>query len=239
MENLQLSILISLPLFLILTQVAIMVYLIRIIEKIEKKFDPHEKEVAAEVRSQELLSSASKQANDMMVSAELKSIEFLSQQKVAGQDVIAELKKHIVQMEQSLQGQFDATTKESVDAYSQFIDHVSKTITQYITDADKRLEERGQEMLDKTQKSLETLTASVQELVKKQVEEEMASVKKEIEDYKAKRIRVIDERIIDILEEVLRLTLDKKLSMVDQSDLIYKALEEAKKDNAFRNAKGT
>jgi len=55
----------------------------------------------------------------------------------------------------------------------------------------------------------------------------------EIEEYKIHRRKVLDEKIVDILEEVLRLTIDKKLSLSDQSDFIYKALEEAKKNHAL------
>jgi hypothetical protein len=69
--------------------------------------------------------------------------------------------------------------------------------------------------------------------VKGDVERELAKAAEEIEQYKANRMRVVDERIVDILEEVLRVALDKKMSLADQSELIYKALEDAKKEHSF------
>ena len=46
-------------------------------------------------------------------------------------------------------------------------------------------------------------------------------------------IKIVDENIIEILEKTLRIALGKKMSLADQSALIYKALEEAKKEHAL------
>ena len=62
----------------------------------------------------------------------------------------------------------------------------------------------------------------------------MQKARGEIDEYRIHRQKVMDEKIVDILEEVLALSIDKKLSLADQSDFIYKALEEAKKNHAFK-----
>ena len=61
----------------------------------------------------------------------------------------------------------------------------------------------------------------------------MQKARQEIVEYRLHRQKVLDEKIVDILTEVLQKTIDKKLSLADQSDFIYKALEEAKNSHAF------
>jgi len=81
-------------------------------------------------------------------------------------------------------------------------------------------------MLGKFLKELETRTQT-------QVEQEIGSAKKLIEEYKQQRLEVVDENLIAILEKTLNITLGKKLTLSDQTQLIYEALEEAKKENFF------
>jgi|GEM_PF-4694035 hypothetical protein len=85
---------------------------------------------------------------------------------------------------------------------------------------------KAQEMLGKFLKELETRTQT-------QVEQEIGSAKKLIEEYKQQRLEVVDENLIAILEKTLNITLGKKLTLSDQTQLIYEALEEAKKENFF------
>ena len=80
-------------------------------------------------------------------------------------------------------------------------------------------------------------TADLESKVKSDVNKELSKVSEEIEVYKQNRMRIIDERVVDILEQVVRVALDKKLSLADQSDLIYKALDEAKHEHAFEEQK--
>lgn len=81
----------------------------------------------------------------------------------------------------------------------------------------QRLEARLSDFLVKT----ETATTSSIEL-------ELKSARQLIEAYKAQQLALIDENIIAMMEQTLSLVLAKKLSLKDQLDLIYEALEKAK-----------
>ncbi len=46
-------------------------------------------------------------------------------------------------------------------------------------------------------------------------------------------MEIIDENVVAILEKTLNIALGKKLTFTEQTELIYEALEQAKKENIF------
>jgi hypothetical protein len=65
------------------------------------------------------------------------------------------------------------------------------------------------------------------------LEEEFASISDEITKYREARMRLIDERILVLLEETTQIALQRKLNMQDQADLVHRSLEEAKQRGIF------
>ncbi len=184
-------------------------------------------------RSSSIIHRAIKQANQILISAELKGINILSSQKLAGGDVAEQFREHLRVVEVALRQQFETSAKEAETAYLTYIQSLEETIRTQVTANQKVVAEKADAMVMQSKHLMEESIASVQERVKQEVETELAKVRGEIADYRERRMRVIDERIIELLEDVLRVVLEKKLSLSEQSDLVYHALEEAKRDHAF------
>jgi len=192
-------------------------------------------DIAREVadRSSSIIHRAIKQANQILVSAELKGINILSQQKVSGGDVAEQFREHLRVVEVALRQQFESSAKEAETAYLTYIQSLEATIRAQVAANQKVVAEKADAMVTQSQHMMEASITSVQERVKQEMEGELAKVRSEIADYRERRMRVIDERIIDLLEDVLRVVLEKKLSLSDQSDLVFQALEEAKREHTF------
>jgi len=62
------------------------------------------------------------------------------------------------------------------------------------------------------------------------IELELKAAKGLIETYKAQQMALVDENIVSILERTLSLILAKKMSLKDNMDLVYEALEKAKQE---------
>lgn len=92
-----------------------------------------------------------------------------------------------------------------------------KSVEARITDLFEKLESRLSDFLIKTEN---TTTSSI--------ELELRSARQLIEGYKAQQLALIDENIVAMMEQTLSIVLAKKLSLKDQLDLIYEALEKAK-----------
>lgn len=60
------------------------------------------------------------------------------------------------------------------------------------------------------------------------IELELKAARQLIETYKQQQLKVIDENVIAMLEKTLSLVLTKKISLQDQVELVYEALEKAK-----------
>jgi F0F1-type ATP synthase membrane subunit b/b' len=59
---------------------------------------------------------------------------------------------------------------------------------------------------------------------------ELKSARNLIDTYKAQQLAIVEENIIVILERTLSIVLNEKLNLRDQVDLVYEALEKAKKE---------
>ena len=78
-----------------------------------------------------------------------------------------------------------------------------------------------------------TLEANAKEQIRSNVEKEFISVKKVIETYRQERYALVDNQILSLLENTANIALGKELTLQDHTDLIYKALEEAKSKDTF------
>jgi hypothetical protein len=187
----------------------------------------------SQAKTHSIIYKSIQQANKILVAAELKGLQLLSKQKVTGNELSDQFKAHLDAIEKALETQLEGSAKHAEETYGAFIESAEASINDHIIQNQKMLETKAQSMIERTEGLLANFTSNVEQKVRGDVEKELAAASGEIEEYKKNRMRVIDERIIDILEAVIRVTLDKKMSMADQSELIYKALEDAKNEHAF------
>ncbi len=93
----------------------------------------------------------------------------------------------------------------------------------------KEMEKIGKE----TARSVTNVAKGLDEVLKVNLEKEFTSITKELGQYREARMRLINERILILIEETAQIALQKKLSLQDQADLVYRSLEEAKKRGVF------
>ncbi len=234
--NLLVSIPLILTVLLMLSQILLIILFIRVLNRRQLEEKPIEQIIeGTRVKSASILHKAMDEANRIIVSAELEGIKELSKQKFSGKEVSIEFRKHLEMVEKTLQDQSDRIAKHAEGSYTDFIGEIEKNIHRHIEENKKLLEERSNTVVDRAQGLLDKFIGDVEERVKSQVDDALKEARNEISEYKAHRIKVIDERIIDMLEEIIKVALEKKLSLAEQSELVYRALEEAKRENSFVN----
>ncbi len=62
---------------------------------------------------------------------------------------------------------------------------------------------------------------------------EIKSARALIDTYKSEQLKIVDENVVAVLEQTLNLVLQQKLSLRDQLDLVFQALEKSKKLISF------
>jgi hypothetical protein len=105
-----------------------------------------------------------------------------------------------------------------------------------VNEADKNAEIVRREMQKigkETAVSIVTVARELDGVLRQSVEGEFDRITNELAQYRSARMRLVDERILTLIEETAQLVLQKKLSMSDQSELVYRALEEAKERGIF------
>jgi hypothetical protein len=216
---------------LLISQILTLFLVIRMRQRPVKPTDTLLRESQAKTHS--IIYKAVAQANKILVAAELKGLQLIGKQKMTGNELTDQFNSHLAAIEKAMQDQLERNAEHAEAVYGEFIQSAEGAIHEHIDKNQKMLEEKANAMIERTESLLTQFTGDLEAKVKGDVERELAKAAQEIEQYKANRMRVVDERIVDILEEVLRVALDKKMSLADQSELIYKALEDAKKEHSF------
>ena len=110
---------------------------------------------------------------------------------------------------------------------------LEKRIAAGITKNESLLQEETTKLSTQLSETFGTLEANAKEQIRSNVEKEFISVKKVIETYRQERFALVDNQILSLLENVTNVALQKSLTLQDHSDLIYKALDEAKSKDIF------
>lgn len=68
---------------------------------------------------------------------------------------------------------------------------------------------------------------------KERLEQELAAVREVTDAYREAQLRMIDRRIVALVERVAALTLQKELSVSEHADVVFRSLDEAKKQGVI------
>jgi len=232
--NYLLGILLVLTVFLMIFQLVLVFFYIRDTAKKREEEKPFTDLIeSTKQKSNVILHDAISEANQMLVAAEMEGIKELSKQKHASSIYAEELRKHLQIVEDTIKRLSDDNARRASASYDAFIKQMEAALVAHVKKNNDMLEDRAAEMVKKSEEMLSGFLEEIHKKVHEQVDAEMDATRKEINEYKARRIKVLDERIIDMLEDVLQVALERKLTLSEQSELVYRALEEAKRENAF------
>lgn len=65
------------------------------------------------------------------------------------------------------------------------------------------------------------------------LESELSAVRESVDAYREAQLRMIDQRIVALVERVAALALQKELSVSEHADMVFRSLEEAKKQGVI------
>lgn len=130
-------------------------------------------------------------------------------------------------------------TSHFIDSSKQTITSAQNQLLEFMADLQKRSaqfeeaqktsgEQRINQLFGRIEERLTDLLVQTEQKTTSSIELELKSTRQLIETYKNEQLKMIDENILAMMEQTLGIVLSKKLSLKDQLDLIYEALEEAK-----------
>lgn len=191
-------------------------------KKLESAGDKFLQDIKA--KGWETLNESIKQSQTIVEQAELEGIKLVAGNKFQTQKIDADYARELsVVLEQSkkeinlAQAQLLQFMRDLQIRSSQFEEASQMAGQQRINQLFERVENRLSDFLIQTEQKT---TSSI--------ELELKAVRQLIETYKEEQFKLIDENIIAMMEQTLNIVLNKKLSLGDQLDLVYEALEKAK-----------
>jgi hypothetical protein len=177
------------------------------------------------------LNDAIKKAQNILAKAELEAL-----------NLVSATKHNTAELEQQYAQEFASSATQMETAFSQEITAAEKAYLQYLEglkahgdQAENLLlsttQQRTNELFERFEQNLSTFLTQTQQQSLSAVDLEMRAARQLIETYKAQQLKLIDENIIAMLEKTLSLVLVQKITLKDEMDLVYEALEKAKAEN--------
>lgn len=191
--------------FLFLVNLILLLYLILLLLDRGRRGSLATNEVKE--RSQEIIAQAIRQANRMLVEAELKGIEIVAREKLSAREAERDYQH---QLQQLLAG-LDQRARELEREYQQLAETLEKKTLQIL------------------EQELRGLSASLES----QLQKELSSLQKSLLAYRRRREEFIDQQVFELLTRTLELTLGKTLDLSQHTQLVLDALKKAKKEGFF------
>ena len=192
-------------------------------------------EQTIEEKSYNTLHSATKKAQAILGMAELDAIKVgadsrFYKEKLEGkfEDLFRQqTDKAITDFENSLK-QLKSDLDNKGRDYSNYLNYLKSDADAQKNDNQDAIKQQIDQIFVKFEENLSQFLMDSQQRSVQSIELELKAARQLIETYKQQQLKVIDENVIAMLEKTLSLVLTKKISLQDQVELVYEALEKAK-----------
>lgn len=146
--------------------------------------------------------------------------DFLTQSEQLVSDSQTQLRNLIESSKNSITSSQEQLTK--------FISDLQIKSAEFEETSKNSTEQRTVALFEKLESRLSNFLIQTEQKTTSSIELELQATRQLIETYKSQQLKLIDENILAMMEQTLNIVLGKKMSLKDQLDLIYEALEKAK-----------
>lgn len=191
-----------------------------------RKLETEGDKFLAEIKEKgwETLHQSITKSQDLLGQAELEGIKIVAEEKVETAKLDQEYQKNLTQALND--------SKQSIVAAQgqllQFMQDLQKRSAEFEEASKVTGEQRINQLFDRVEAKLSDFLVQTAQKTTSSIELELKASRQLVETYKNEQFKLIDENIIAMMEQTLGIVLAKRLSLKDQLDLVYEALEKAK-----------
>lgn len=179
---------------------------------------------AIKVKGWETLNQSIKKSQAIIGEAEIEGVKALAGDKIE----ISKMEQDFAQNLAQALNESKTTIASAQGQLLQFMQDLQKRSAEF-EEASKRVgEQRINQLFDRVETRLSDFLMQTEQKTTYSIELELKAARQLIDTYKSEQLKLIDENIVAVIEQTLTLVLTKKLSLQDQLDLVYEALEKAK-----------
>ena len=175
-----------------------------------------------------ILHRAINKAQAILGLAELEGIKVVAGSKITTRKLETEYENQLSQTTANLATTLNNELNKAQSEFTNFINDLRQRGIQSQLQSEEYIKQRTNEIFERFETNLSSFLTQTEQKSVEAVELELRAAKQLIDTYKTRQLALIDENIIAMLERTLSLVLTKKLTLKDQLDLVYEALEKAK-----------
>lgn len=177
-----------------------------------------------------ILHSAIKQSQSIVGQAELESVKTMADAKYSASEMEKKYEQELALTADEIKKAFLSEVAKASSEYKNYLTDLANQASEAQNGLDLRIKDKIDGLFDRFDQNLFKEMAVTSDKSLKQSELLLDDAKRKIEEYKKMKMDLLEHDISEIVERTTELVLGKKLSMSDQSDLIYESLERAKKE---------
>lgn len=179
------------------------------------------------LHEQQIISQQTRRKSlQLLEAAEQAETQLLASNKYFAQKLASEFSAKLEKMLQNSQ----ATITAQTNALTKFLADLQIKSSESEETQRKTIEQTINQMFANLEQRLSDFLTSTEQKTTQSIELELKGARNLIESYKEQQLKLIDENIIAMMEQTLNIVLAKKLTLKDQLELVYEALEKAKLD---------
>lgn len=143
--------------------------------------------------------------------------EIINEAKARSVEILQQITLDAEKERESIKSELAKVSSQHLDEYKKTIQNISKTIESGVND-----------QTDDFKKVLEMEAVGAEKTLAKRMEDDYLKAKAELDQFKQKKMEEMEGQVKAVVDKVSRKLLAKNLSVDDQTELILKALEEAR-----------
>lgn len=195
---------------------------------LQKEHD-HAKDVLNQ-KTTRALETAQNKADELINTAAKKAEEIINNTKITSNELQKTLDKNLEGLAKEQQAVVRKHTAEVLDDYKNELSDIKGANLRFLQEIIKNLKTDANNQIETFRKSLENKTLKSDDAVEERIEKAYDQIKIELEIKKQEKLKKLDEKIFEIVNIATKNILGKTLPLKDQEDLVFKALDSAKKD---------
>jgi len=218
--------------------ILIVLYLVYKSDKILTQFDPVVKEgekmrQTITKKTNEILSRTINLAQELVRSSVTQSQENLKISEDFKIEIEEMLKEGMKQIMDEAKQMIQTETNSIMTGYKSQFSSLNDEVIETAAEVKKEIIEDSRVKIDQLGKSLEETLTQIPKMIEGKVGEQLNQNEKIIAEYKAQKIKEIDEGIYKIINDVARKSIAASIDISKHEELVRVALEKAKKENLF------
>jgi hypothetical protein len=195
----------------------------KLIEKYDKiRLSGEESEKALEQEKNKVLEEAKVQARKIISDAQIRAGQLISEAAAFGDQTKQLLTSELQELQAAELGYYQKALEDTKLQAQASLGGLSKDVKAEVV-----------KQIDAVRTSLAGEIQRAQAQTQQILSSSYQKMEKELEVYKAERLKKVDEKIFEILKDASTKAIGKSLSLEDHEDVVIKALEDAKRENVL------